>query len=47
LARKSGVKEQTVKSLIEMIHEILSRKAINQDELKSLNKLLEIFYRKK
>jgi len=47
LARKSGVKEQTVKSLIEMIHEILSRKAINQDELKSLNKLLETFYRKK
>ena len=47
LARKSGVKEQTVKSLLEMIHEILSRNTISQDELKSLNKLLEHFYKKK
>jgi hypothetical protein len=46
LARKSGVQEKEIKSLIGLIHAILSRPIIQQSELISLNKLLETFYKK-
>jgi hypothetical protein len=46
LARKSGVAEQTVKQLMEVINRIISRDKIKQDELESLNSLLEKFYKK-
>lgn len=46
LARKSGVGEQTVKPLMDLINKIISSKNIEQKELESLNHLLEKFYKK-
>lgn len=46
LARKSGVREQTVKSLMDSVNRIISSKNIEQKELESLNHLLEKFYKK-
>jgi len=47
LARKSGSQEQTVKSLIGVINKVLTRDAIHESELITLNRLLEDFYKKK
>jgi predicted nucleic acid-binding protein len=47
LARKSGVGEQTVRSLINTINQILLKEKISKEELTSLNTLLEKFYKKK
>lgn len=47
VSKKSGVGEQTVRSLIETIQRILSKEKIAKEELISLNSLLEQFYKKK
>ncbi len=47
LAGKSGAGEQTVRSLIALIDKIISGNAIAKEDLISLNRLLEKFYRKK
>jgi hypothetical protein len=47
ISKKSGVGEQTVRSLIEAINQILSKEKIRKEELISLNSLLEQFYKKK
>lgn len=46
LSRKSGSGEQTVRSLIEIIHTIHSHEKIRKEELITLNALLEKFYKK-
>jgi hypothetical protein len=47
LSKKSGAREQTVRSLIEIINMIHSHEKIQKEELITLNALLEKFYKKK
>ena len=47
LTKKSGVDEQTVKTLIDQINKIQSGNAVKKEELMVLNHLLELFYKKK
>lgn len=46
LSRKSGARDQTVRSLIEIINTIHSHEKIRKEELTMLNALLEKFYKK-
>jgi hypothetical protein len=46
LAGKSGAGEQTVRSLTDVINQILAKEKISKEELTSLNTLLEKFYKK-
>jgi hypothetical protein len=47
LTRKSGAREQTVKSLTNIINKIISKNKIDKEELVTLNQLLDDFYKKK